>query len=118
VLGARAVDLVDHRRERRRLARAGRARDEDEAARLLRELAEARRQAELLERLQLVGDEAEGGADGAPLEVDVDAEAREAGDGVREVELPVDLEVLLALGRQDAVEELAGLVRATICSRS
>ena len=36
VLLARLVDLVDHRRERRGLARAGRAGDEHEAARLAR----------------------------------------------------------------------------------
>ena len=40
VVGAVAVDLVDHRGERRRLARAGRAGHEDEAARLHRELGE------------------------------------------------------------------------------
>ena len=39
----RAVDVVDHRGERRRLARAGRAGDEDEAAVLLGELLDARR---------------------------------------------------------------------------
>ena len=38
VLGAVPVDLVDDRRERRRLTGAGRAGDEDEPARLLREL--------------------------------------------------------------------------------
>ena len=38
VLVARLVDLVDHRGERRRLAGAGRARDEHDAARLLGEL--------------------------------------------------------------------------------
>ena len=37
VLPARAVDVVDHRRERRRLARAGRAGDEHEPAVLLGE---------------------------------------------------------------------------------
>ena len=80
VVGAVAVDLVDHRGERRRLTGAGRAGDEDEAARLHRELGERGRQAELLERLQLLGDDAEGGAERLALEVDVDAEAREARD--------------------------------------
>ena len=56
VVGAGAVDLVDQRRERRRLTGAGRPGDEDEAARQLGEAREAVRQAELLERLQLVGD--------------------------------------------------------------
>ena len=50
VVASRAVDVVDHRRERRRLARAGRARDEDETARLVREALDSGRQAELLER--------------------------------------------------------------------
>ena len=108
VLGARAVDLVDQRGERRRLTGAGRAGDEHEAARLRRQLVQARRQAELLERLDLVRDLAEGGAERLALEEDVDAEARDAGNAVREVDLPVDLEVLLLLARQDAVEQRLG----------
>ena len=40
------------------------------------------------------------------LEVDVDAEAGEARDAVREVELPLDLEVLLLLAREDLVQQL------------
>ena len=52
VVVPRAVDLVDHRRERRRLARARRARDEHEAARPVCESRKARRQSELLERLE------------------------------------------------------------------
>ena len=57
------VDLVDHRRQRRRLARAGRAGDEHEAARLVAKLVHDRRQAELLDRQDLRRDQAEGGAD-------------------------------------------------------
>ena len=106
VIGAVAVDLVDHRRERRRLTGAGRARDEDEAARLHRELGERARQVQLLERLQLLRDDAEGGAERLALEVDVDAEAGEAGNGMRRVDLPLDLELLLLLGGEDAVEQL------------
>ena len=110
VVVARAVDLVDDGRERRRLTGARRARDEDEAARLLRKLVELRRQAEILERLQLGGDHAEGRAEALALEIDVDAEAREARDRVRDVDLPVDLQVLLLLGREDAVEQPLGVV--------
>ena len=44
VLVPLGVDLVDHRRERRRLAAAGRAGDEDQAARPLGQLGEHRRQ--------------------------------------------------------------------------
>ena len=105
-----AVDLVDHRRERRRLPRARRAGDQDEAARALGQLVQAGRKPQLLEREDLVRDQAERGADGAPLEEDVDAEPGDAGDRVREVDLALDLEPLLLLGREDAIEELLGLL--------
>ena len=98
------------RGERRGLTGACRAGDEHQAARLLGELVQRGGDAQLLERLQLGGDETKGGADGLALEVDVDAEAREAGDRVREVELALQLEVLLLLAREDAVEELLCLL--------
>ena len=79
VLGARAVDLVDQRRERRRLTGAGRAGDEDEPARLLGELRELVRERELLERLDLGRDQAERRADAGALEEGVDAETGDAG---------------------------------------
>src|SRR6185295_6543534 len=84
---------------------------EHEAARLLRELVQRRGQPELLEGLDRLGDEAECAAERAALEVDVDAEAGEAGHAVREVELPLDLEVLLLLARQDLVQQLLRVVR-------
>ena len=62
--------------------------------------------AELLERLQLGGDEAEGSADRLALKVDVHAEARETRDRMREVELALQLELLLLLARKDPVEQL------------
>ena len=105
-----AVDLVDHRRERRRLAGAGRPGDEDEAARPHRELAQRRRQPELLERPKLLRNVPERGRERIALEVDVHAKAREAGNAVREVELPVHLELLLLLGGEDAIEEAARVV--------
>ena len=58
-----------------------------------------------------VRDQPERGAEALALEVGVDAEAREAGDRVREVDLPLRLEVLLLLGREDPVDERAGLLR-------
>ena len=73
--------------------------------------ASVERQAELLERLQLLRDDAEGGAERAALEVDVDAEAGEAGNRVRGVDLALDLELLLLLGREHAVEQLLRDVR-------
>src|SRR5204863_9374605 len=63
VLLAVLVDHVDHRGQGRRLAGAGRSGDEDEAARLARELLEHRREAERVEALDVGGDVAERGRD-------------------------------------------------------
>ena len=60
------VDPIDHRGERRRLAAAGRAGDEHEAARAIGQLGEHRRQAQFLERTDLLGDQAEDRADRRP----------------------------------------------------
>src|SRR5581483_9305958 len=106
------VDLVEKRRERRRLARAGRAGDEHEPARLLGKLVERRAETEILERLDLVRDQPERGAEGLALEEHVDAEARDTRDRVREVELPSELEPLLLVTRENAVEQVACVLGA------
>ena len=111
VLVARLVDLVDHRGERRRLARAGRAGDEHQAARLAGELADDRRQAELLDRHRLGRDQTEGGADRAALEEGVDAEAALARHRVGEVELMVGLQALALGVVEDRVDDLARVGR-------
>ena len=69
VIGARAVDLVDQRGERRRLTRARRAGEEHEPARLRGELVERGGQLEALERLDLGGDHAERGREALALVV-------------------------------------------------
>ena len=107
VIGAAAVDLVDDRREGRRLTGAGRPGDEHETAGILGQLVEALGQAELLERLDHRRDRAERGREAAALIEGVDAEAGDAADAVGEVELPAELQVLLLLGRRDAVDQLA-----------
>ena len=63
VVVAAAVGQVDQRRERRRLARTGRTGDEHEAARQGGEVGHRRRDAEVLELLDLERDDAEGRAD-------------------------------------------------------
>ena len=113
VLRARPVDLVDHRRERRRLSGSGRARDENEATRPDGELTQDGGQPELVRRLDPIRDQAERRSERLALEVDVDAEAGEAGHGMREVELARDLELLLLFGRKDAVDELECVVGAS-----
>src|SRR5581483_2896324 len=105
VLRPVAVDLVEDGGECRRLTGAGGARDEDDAARLLRERMEDGREAELLERLDLLRDKAEGGADGLALVVDVDAEARDTGQRIGKVELALLFEDLLLLARENPVEK-------------
>ena len=89
------VDVVDHRRQRRRLARAGRARAENQAAPLLGDLLEDRRQHQLADREDLDRDDAEDHAHRAALLEDVAAEAAQAGDRVRDVDLVVVLELFL-----------------------
>ena len=83
------VDVVDHRRERRRLARAGGAGQQDDPARLLGELADHLGQAEVVDRPHLVGDRAADDRDVAALAEGVDAEARHALELVGEVGLAV-----------------------------
>ena len=87
--------------------------DEHEAARLAGELGEHRRQPERLEALDLGRDVAEGGADRAALEEDVDAEAGDAGDRVGEVELLLVLEALALGVVEQRVDDLARVLRAS-----
>src|SRR5206468_7556636 len=83
---------------------------EDESARLRREIVERRGETEILQRLDVGGDEAERSGEALALVVRVDAEASLAAEPVGEVELAVDLQLLLHLCRGDAVEELAHVV--------
>ncbi len=104
------VDSVDHRGERRRLAAARGARDENEAARTEPELAQDRRHVHLLERRHLRRDEPHRRRHGVPVEERVQPEAPLVAVGVREVELPFDLERLLLLERRQPVDEVAHLL--------
>ncbi len=106
VLFARLVDLVDDGRQRGRLARAGRARDEHEAARLLRHLVQRARHAELVERLDDGRDQAERRPDRRALVIGVDTEAGASRDRVGEVDLPLGLEALTLVVGEDRVDDL------------
>ena len=87
------VAVADHRRQRVRLARAGRAHDDDQSALGERELLEDRRQPQLLEGGDLHLDRAQHDADLALLHEGVHAEAADPGRADREVHLLVRLEV-------------------------
>ena len=106
------VDHVDHRRQGRALARAGRPGDEDEAARFRGQLAQHLRHLQRVERGDVLRDQAEGGADRAALEEAVDAEAGDAGDRVGEVELFVVLEAFALVVVEDRVDDLARFLAA------
>ena len=94
-----AVDVVDHRAERRRLAGAGRAGDEHEALGQLAEVEDVRRQAELLGGEDLRRDDAEDGAGALAVHEHVGAEARQPGDLVGEVGVVARLELRLVHSR-------------------
>ncbi len=110
VVGALGVDHVEHRGQRRRLARAGRPGDEHEAARLGGQLAQHLGDAERVEAGDLVRHQPEGGAHRAALEEAVDAEAGDAGDRVGEVELFAGLEAFALVVVEDAVDDLSRLL--------
>src|SRR5512139_659443 len=80
------VDVVHHRCQRGRLARAGRPGDEHDAARLVRDLLEDGRAVELLQRQHLGRNRAEHRACAILLVEGVDAEACQRGDLEREVD--------------------------------
>ena len=111
VLVALLVDPVDHRGERRRLTGPGRPGNEHEAARLVREVEQHRRQAELLELGDIRRNRPHDRANRRPLEERVHAEAGLVRDCVREVDLPVGLEPLALLVVEDRVDDLARVLR-------
>ena len=105
------VDEVDHRAERRRLTRACRSGDEDEAAWVIGELANDGRQTERLERRDVALDAPQHEADRAALAHHVDAEATEARHGVGEVGLGARDELFCPLLRHDRERDPLGLDR-------
>ena len=101
VVGAGAIDVVDHRRQRRRLARAGRAGDEHEPLLQVAEVEDVRREPEPLGGQDLGRDDAEDAADAEAVHEDVGAEARQPGDLVGEVGVVPRLELFAVLRRRD-----------------
>ena len=106
VILPRPVDVVDHRAERRRLARAGRTGDEHQPLVQLAELQDVRRQPELLGGQDLRRDDAEDRAGPLRSAKTFDAEAREPGDLVGEVGVVPIGELLAVLLRHDRRQQL------------
>jgi hypothetical protein len=108
--GRRHVAEVDHRGERRRLARARGADHEDEAALFHDEAREHRRQAQVRHLRDVGGDVADHQPARALLPEAVDAEIAEPRHGLREVELLVLGQDLLLSGVQHLVDDLLRLI--------
>src|SRR5215510_9820372 len=89
VLFAFAVDLVEHRRERCRLARTGWTGHQNQAAWLVTKRFHYRRQSQGVESLDLPGNRTEYGADGAALVEHVAAKTGQVLQAEREVELEI-----------------------------
>ena len=98
------IDVVDHRRQRGRLARAGRPCHKHDTARLVGNVAEALGRVEFLKRQDLRGNRPHHGASAAVLYEGVDAEAGEVGDREREVALQVFLVGLALAVVHDVVD--------------
>src|SRR5205823_4469471 len=99
------------RRQRRALARAGGPGDEDQAARLLGQLADDGRQSKLLKSKDFEGDRAERRGDRAALHEEVGAEARQALHAEAQVELVLFLELVLLRVGKNRIAKLLRLHR-------
>ncbi len=106
-----AVDVVDHRGQRGRLARAGGTGHQDESTRLVGETPEDLREAEFGDAGALGGDTAQGDSDAATLMEDVDPETADTADRVGEVELVAVLEALALRQGHHALGKHPGLIR-------
>ena len=104
VEASRGVQVVDHRRERGRLAGAGGAGDQHHALVVVAEFLDDRRQRELVDARDVLRDGAERGAEAGFLAVDVDAEAAAVGRHIGEVEVVALAEVLVLVLGEDLGE--------------
>jgi hypothetical protein len=102
----RGVEVVDHRRKRRRLAGARRAGNEHHALMIVAELGDDRRQRQFLERGHFGWNCAEGGADARLLAEHVDAKTPALTRHVREVQI-APLGEIIRLGFRQNLGDVA-----------
>ncbi len=113
VCGTARVDVVDHRRQGRRLTRTGRARDQDQArVHVADPLAHLDRHAQVLEGRDAARDRAHHRRHRALLVEDVRAEAPVSLQAEGAVQLQVPIELRDLVRSQDAGREPARLVRS------
>ena len=106
VAGLVLVVVVDQGGERRRLARARRARHQEQALALDDDVLHRRRQTELLDRADVRRDDADDRRHGVVRVEEVDAEARQARHGEARVDLQALLELALLVGGEHRVHQL------------
>ena len=87
--------MIDHRRERRRLSRSGRAGHQNQPATLVGDAVDYRRQAKLHAVLALIGNYAQHDADAAALLKNVRAKSAQPFDAVGDVDFRVVFQFLL-----------------------
>src|SRR5206468_6426415 len=100
------VDAVDHRRERRRLARARGSGEQNQSGRAIREIGNHLRELEIVEALDVERNLPDDHRDAAALLEAVAAEAREILDAERKIQLVLHLEALLLVFREHRVSDL------------
>ena len=99
------VDVVHHRRQRGRLARTGRAGDQDQALRLVDQFAEHLGRGQVVQRQHLGGNGTEHRTGATVLVEGVDAETRQTGDLEGEVDFEQFLEIAPHLVGHDVVDQ-------------
>lgn len=100
------VDLVDDRGQRRAFSAARRTGYDHETPLQVGDLVKHGRQSQVGDREDLGRNDAEDGADSAVLKEEIAAEPRHSFQFIRGIEVPVLLEDVPLLGRQDFVEHL------------
>ena len=104
------IDVVEHRRERRRFSGARDSSDENQAARHQCDPFAHLGQIELSDRLRLERHGSHRVGDGSALLVGVDAEASDTWDGEREVRFLLLRKFLDVLGRHDLLGQAAQII--------
>ncbi|MNT06846.1 hypothetical protein D3C72_1415290 [compost metagenome] len=104
------VDVVDHRRQRGRLARTGRAGHQDQALRLLDHLAEQRRAGQVFQGQHFGRNGAEHRTGATVLVERIDTEARQRRDLEGEVDFEEFLVIAALLVRHDVVHQRMDLL--------
>src|SRR5207245_2648267 len=104
------IDDIDHRSQRGRFPRTGRAGDQNQPARLVKEFADGRRDADLLDGQKLAGNLAGDDAELALFFENADAEAGQLAEGETKVRATPFTHLLNVIFRGDTAHQLLGVL--------